>query len=176
MSLLLIGFDDLKIEIFAPILGDTFKKKQMMTFMQWLILAFPLLELLTLIQLGVATSALFAIFYVVATFMLGVAVLRYQGFSMVNQLRAQQLQGIPIGARLMKDDMAIGFAGILLMIPGMISDLAALFVLFGPLRRRLASWLGLRGGDEQHDQPSQHQPQQQSPQTNTIEGEYQRVD
>ncbi len=140
--------------------------------MRWLVLGFPLLELLTLIQLGVATSALWAILYVVATFMLGTAVLRYQGFSMINQLRAQQEQGIPIGPRLVRDDMAMGFAGILLMIPGMISDFAAVIVLFGPLRRRLASWLGLRTTERMSEpeyQPHPHQP-------TTIEGEYKRVD
>ena len=42
----------------------------------------PWLELFTLIQLGIETSALTALLYVLFTFMLGVAVLRRQGLGM----------------------------------------------------------------------------------------------
>lgn len=147
--------------------------------MRWILLALPWLELLTLIQLGVETSALIALLYVMASFVLGLMILRYQGFNMLEQVRRQQEQGVPMGARLLKDDMAIGFAGILLMIPGMITDTLAVLALIGPLRRRLlgafsptsdrpdVTYTSRASASSYRDRADTH---------SVIEGEYQRVD
>ena len=105
--------------------------------MRFFILLLPWLELFTLIQLGIETSALTAIFYVLVTFVLGLVVIRRQGMDLVERLRGTQ-EGRVIGADLLVDDMAMGLAGLLLLFPGMISDFAALVVMVGPLRRRLA--------------------------------------
>ncbi len=103
----------------------------------------PWLELFTLIQLGIETSALTALFYVFATFVLGIFVLRRQGAKMFERMRDVQLGRIP-GQQLLVDDLSMGLAGVLLMFPGMISDFAALIVMIGPLRRRIASALGVK--------------------------------
>ena len=65
-------------------------------------LLLPWLELFTLIQLGIETSALTAIAYVVLTFALGLAVLRRQGMGMFERLRQSQ-QGSVIGPGLLLD-------------------------------------------------------------------------
>ncbi len=101
------------------------------------ILLLPWLELFTLIELGIKTSALTAIAYVFATLFIGLAILRRQGRGMFERLRQAQ-DGQVLGPELFLDDMAMGFAGLLLMVPGMITDLFALIVMVGPLRRRLA--------------------------------------
>jgi UPF0716 protein FxsA len=101
------------------------------------ILLLPWLELFTLIELGIKTSALTAIAYVFATLFIGLAILRRQGRGMFERLRQAQ-DGRVLGPELFLDDMAMGFAGLLLMVPGMITDLFALIVMVGPLRRRLA--------------------------------------
>ena len=136
--------------------------------MQLIIGLLPWIELFTLIQLGIETSALTALFYVLATFVLGVAVLRRQGMGMFERLRQSQ-QGRIIGPELLLDDMAMGLAGLLLIFPGMISDLAALVVMIGPLRRRLARWLGGPG-------PEPYAPQRDHSEKNTIEGDFRHVD
>ena len=131
-------------------------------------LLLPWLELFTLIQLGVETSALTAILYVLLTFVLGLAVLRRQGMGMFERLRQSQ-QGSVIGPDLLLDDMWLGFAGLLLIFPGMISDVIALVVMIGPLRRRLSRWLGGAA-------PEPYVPERDSASHDTIEGDFQRMD
>ncbi len=135
--------------------------------MRFLIALLPWLELLTLIQLGIETSALTALAYVFCTFVLGVAVLRHQGMEIFTRLRESQ-QGRIIGQQLLVDEMAVGLAGILLLIPGLISDFAAIVVLIGPLRRRIGRWL-------MGPQPEQYKPERDSSEHITIDGDFRRV-
>ena len=136
--------------------------------MRVFILLLPWLELFTLIQLGIETSALTAILYVLATFLLGMAVLRRQGMGMIERLRRAQ-DGSVIGPQLLVDDMAMGLAGLLLLFPGLITDAAALVVMVGPLRRRLARAIG---GPE----PELYRPEEDTSSHVTLEGQYRRVD
>ncbi|MFV8818289.1 FxsA family protein [Haliea sp. E17] len=139
--------------------------------MRFFFMLLPWLELFTLIQLGIETSALTALFYVFATFVLGMFVLRRQGAKMVERMRDVQL-GRVSGTQLLVDDMAMGLAGVLLMFPGMISDFAALIVMIGPLRRRIAARLGV--GPEPSSPAGGHSTQVHE--HVTIEGDFTRVD
>ena len=136
--------------------------------MRLFILLLPWLELVTLIQLGIETSALTALAYVFLTFIAGMFVLRMQGVGMFNRLREMQ-SGRVLGQQMLLDDMAVGMAGLLLLIPGMISDVAALVVLIGPLRRRIGRWLA-------GPQPEPYSPQRDQAGSATIEGDFHRVD
>ncbi|MEP4147280.1 MAG: FxsA family protein [Halioglobus sp.] len=136
--------------------------------MRFFFMLLPWLELFTLIQLGIETSALTVIFYVLATLVLGVLVLRRQGMQMIERLQGVQ-QGKVLGSELLVDDMAMGLAGVLLMFPGMISDFAAIVVMIGPLRRRLAKAIG-------GQQPQAYAPQRDFESEVTIEGQYTRID
>jgi UPF0716 protein FxsA len=102
--------------------------------------------------------------------------LRYQGENMFERIRQQQVEGQLMGSGLLLDDMAIGFAAILLMIPGLISDFCAIVVLIGPLRRRLATWLGGPQPERFDAFEAHHPPSPDSDSPATIEGEYRRVD
>ena len=136
--------------------------------MRLVFLLLPWLELFTLIQLGIKTSAFTALLYVLATLVIGIAVIRKQGMGMMERLRASQ-DGSILGPELLVDDMALGLAGLLLIFPEMISDAAALIVMIGPLRRRIASWFS----------PKVAQPyaaERDQTENTTIEGEYRRVD
>ena len=136
--------------------------------MRFFIMLLPWLELFTLIQLGIETSALAVLGYVMVTFFLGMAILQRQGQGMFERLRESQ-QGKLVGPQLLLDDMALGLAGVLLMIPGLISDFAALIVVIGPLRRRVAVWL-------MGPQPEPYVPERDPEAQVTIEGQYSRVD
>ena len=136
--------------------------------MRFLIMLLPWLELFTLIQLGIKTSALTALAYVLFTVLLGMAILQRQGRGMFERLRQSQ-EGRLVGPQLLLDDMALGLAGMLLMIPGLISDVAALIVVIGPLRRRIATWILGR-------QPEPYAPDRDPAGQVTIEGNYRRVD
>ncbi|MCB1856455.1 MAG: FxsA family protein [Halieaceae bacterium] len=136
--------------------------------MRLLVFLLPWLELLTLIQLGIETSALTALGYVLLTFVLGMAILQRQGQGMFERLRESQ-EGRIVGPQLLLDDMAMGLAGLLLMVPGMISDAAALVVMIGPLRRRLRNWIF-------GPPPQPYAPQRDASSHVTIEGQYSRID
>ncbi|MDO8862499.1 FxsA family protein [Haliea sp. E1-2-M8] len=136
--------------------------------MRYIIILLPWLELFTLIQLGVETSALTALGYVLVTLMLGLWLLRRQGQGMFQRLREAQ-EGAVLGPQLLLDDMVVGLAGLLLMVPGIISDVAALVVLIGPLRRKLQRWFG-------GPQPEPYRPERDPSDPTTLEGEYRRLD
>ena len=136
--------------------------------MRFFLMLLPWLELFTLIELGIETSALTALAYVLFTIVLGVAVLQRQGRGMFERLRQSQ-EGRVIGPQLLLDDMAMGLAGLLLIVPGMITDLFALIVVIGPLRRRLAKWL-------MGPQPEPYVPDQDRQPHITLEGQFRRVD
>ena len=136
--------------------------------MRFIIMLLPWLELFTLIELGVETSALTALAYVFGTFFLGMVILQRQGQGMFERLRQAQ-EGRVIGRDLLMDDMAMGLAGVLLMIPGMITDFCALIVVIGPLRRRLAR--ALLG-----PQPEPYVPERDAEGHETIDGTFRRVD
>ncbi len=136
--------------------------------MRFIIMLLPWLELLTLIQLGIHTSALAAVAYVFIMLVLGMVVLQRQGSQMMTRLREAQ-QGQVLGSRLLVDDMAMGLAALLLMFPGMISDFAALVVVIGPLRRRIARLFGA-------PEVQPYAPQMDRESEVTIEGQYTRLD
>jgi UPF0716 protein FxsA len=136
--------------------------------MRFFIMLLPWLELFTLIELGIETSALTALAWVFGTLFLGLAILQRQGQGMFERLRQAQ-EGRIIGRELLLDDMAMGLAGLLLMIPGVITDFAALIVVIGPLRRRLARWL-------LGPQPEPYVPERDTRGHTTIEGDFRRVD
>lgn len=153
--------------------------------MRWLFFLYPWLELFSLIQLGVETSALFAMAWVLAMILAGVLLLRRVGMANISRLRAAQ-QGRMLQQQLLLDDMASAVAALLLIIPGLISDVFAVVVLIGPLRRRLARLMSPtaaqfdpnRGGRrfEGEGHPpytgAPHHPHEQI----TIDGEYRRLD
>jgi len=136
--------------------------------MRVLLLLLPWLELYTLIQLGISTSALIALVWVFVSLCLGLSLIQWRGREVMRQL--QQPGQTFISPRLLGDEMALFTAGLLLMIPGLITDLASLVLLIGPLRRRvLARWRGRNGPDEPPSGPHRRP-------SVTLDGEYQRLD
>jgi UPF0716 protein FxsA len=115
--------------------------------MRLLLLAYPWLELLSLIQLGINTNALVALSYVLLMLFVGIGLLRFVGVTAFQRLRDAQQTG-RLQQHLLVDDLAVAVAALLLMIPGLLSDFFALVVLIGPLRRGLARALGLTATNE----------------------------
>jgi UPF0716 protein FxsA len=107
-------------------------------------LLFPLLELWLLIKVGAWLGALPTVTLVVLSTLLGVAVLRRVGWqtvslaqqSMTQRGLRQQASPLPV----LFDGFALALAGVLLVLPGLLSDIVGLLLLIAPLRR----WL-LRG-------------------------------
>lgn len=96
----------------------------------------PLLELWLLLKVGAWLGALPVVAFVVLSALLGVAVLRTVGWQTLSltQLRMRQ-RASPVPA--LFEGFLMAVAGILLILPGLISDGVALLLLIGPLRRLL---------------------------------------
>jgi UPF0716 protein FxsA len=140
--------------------------------MPWIFLLLPWLELWTLIELGSATSGLTAMAYVFVTLAVGITLIRRQGEGMMSRLREQAQDGL-FNPEWLVDDLALVGAGVLLMIPGLITDSLALIFLIAPLRRGLGRLLGVKM--VQSGQSAQFRTTDSEEQV-TLEGEYRRVD
>ena len=155
--------------------------------MRFVLLAYPWLELLSLIQLGTETSAFTALVYVAAMIFLGITLIRVAGMAGLAQLQSAQRSGVLIQTALL-NDMAMIVAGILLIIPGLLSDLLAVVMLIGPLRRLLfGRWVSRVSTAQsafaagQWDASRPYGPASgpmsaDDPDGVTLEGEFRRVD
>lgn len=144
--------------------------------MRWLFLLFPFAEVFTFVWLFEQIGLFTTLAYVVVTSFLGLAILRAQGMEITARLRSAQGQ-IAVGQRL-RAELAVGLAGFLLMVPGLLTDALALLVLIPPLRRRLGALCRVlfsarpdtrgpsarRGAGASAERPVE-----------TIEGEFQRL-
>ena len=141
--------------------------------MPWIFLLLPWIELWTLIELGSATSGLFALGYVFLTMVVGVGLIRRQGEGMMARIQQQQAQGGILSPAWMMEDLALVGSGLLLMIPGMVTDFLAIIFAIGPARRGLGRLLGIKTVQTQstmREQGPDSEPSQ------TIEGEFRRLD
>lgn len=138
-----------------------------------LLLAAPLVELWFIIRVGSALGAVTTILLLVAAGMTGMALLRQQ--SLGTMLRVdQRLQQGELPASEIMEGFALALAGILLVIPGFITDCLALPLLVPPVRRWLAHRFLRTGYYHQHYRHQQSEYRRAT--TDTIEGEWRRED
>lgn len=132
-----------------------------------LFVVFPLLELWVLIRVGAAIGAGFAIGLVVLAALLGIAILNRQGFQTLARVRARMARGEEPTAAVL-EGMVLAVAGLLLLIPGFLTDVLALLALIPPLRARLMRRLLAA--------PHPGQGARAPRDSRVIEGEYERED
>ena len=108
-----------------------------------LILIYPFAELWSLIELGVRYGAGIAVLWVFGAIAAGMLLMRVVGRVALSHLARAQREG-RLSERLLMDDLSLAFVAILLMIPGLVSDVMALLVAVAPLRRWLFRLLGAR--------------------------------
>jgi UPF0716 protein FxsA len=135
--------------------------------------AFPLVELALLIKAGETLGFWPTIGILVASTALGILVIRQQGLSMIGRMISAMNEGrLPLEP--LVDGYARIMAGLLLIVPGLLSDAMGLFLLIAPLRRLALRWVfaGLVGRTGPH--PSASSPKVARP--TVIEGTYERVD
>ncbi len=106
-------------------------------------LALPLVEIALFIVVGRAIGLFPTLALVILAAIAGGLLLRQQGMGVVERLRNNVSAGT-IPGRAMFDTMLIGLAGLLLILPGFLSDAMALLLLLPPLRDRLFSALAGR--------------------------------
>ena len=108
--------------------------------MKWLLFLYPWLELWSLIELGAQTSVTTAMLWVLGAGVLGMALFRLAGRQTLAHLRQAQREGA-LSQQLLMGNVAQLVAGVLLIVPGLISDVLAVLVLIAPLRFLLAKLL-----------------------------------
>ena len=138
--------------------------------MRWIVFLYPWLELWSLLALGSRTSAGMAMLWVLGAGVLGVIMIRVAGAQTLGQLRTAQQSG-SLQAQLLQDHVALAIVGLLLLIPGMVSDSLAVLLFIRPLRgliyRSVAPNGGFSGG---------FQHTREGDDGVTLEGEYEQVD
>ena len=125
----------------------------------------PLLELYLLIQVGSEIGALATIGLSILTAVLGTLLVRVQGFSVLLRVRGMLDRG-EVPALEVLDGAVLLIAGIMLLLPGFITDALGFLLLIPPLRRLLI----LRFV---RVIPVQRQPQAEA-RPRVIEGEFRR--
>lgn len=108
--------------------------------MKWLLFLYPWLELWSLIELGGQTAPLVSLAWVLAMVMLGGTMIRWAGRNSLQRL-TQASAGGTLPQQLLLADFAMILSGLLLAIPGLLSDLLAVLILITPLRRLAAALL-----------------------------------
>lgn len=142
-----------------------------------------MLEIYLLIEVGGLIGALPTIFLVIFTAVLGIFLLRVQGFSTLQKVRRSLARG-EIPATAMLEGMVLMLAGVLLVLPGFFTDTVGFLLLVPPLRRRLAGWLLARGlvqaavgpASQSGTSSSSGASPKVSHDPRTLEGDYRRED
>ncbi|TKT82800.1 FxsA family protein [Aquamicrobium sp. LC103] len=104
----------------------------------FLLLAFPLVEIAGFVVVGGWIGVLPTIALVIATTIAGGLLLRIQGFGALTRIRASLEQGGDPGRELV-NALMIMMAGVLLLLPGFVTDILGI-LLFIPWIRNLA-WI-----------------------------------
>jgi UPF0716 protein FxsA len=113
---------------------------------KWLVLALlflPLAELIVFIAVAESIGFLLAVALVMAASLAGAMVLRHAGGNHIARVRAAMGQTSFTALQADGAGSITLLAGILLLVPGFITDIIGLVLLAGPLRRGLAAILGL---------------------------------
>jgi UPF0716 protein FxsA len=141
--------------------------------MGWILLLFtavPILEMYLLISVGGYLGALPTIALVMLTAVVGVALLRWQGTSMLTRGMARMSSGT-LPAQEIAEGMMLGISGALLLTPGFITDAFGFFLLFPPARLLILRLLKRRLKVVGMPPESPRQPGSPG---ETIEGEFER--
>jgi UPF0716 protein FxsA len=101
--------------------------------------AVPLLELALLIKVGQSIGFWSTMGIIVVTAALGVAVMQSHGLKAMQRAQASLAEGkTPVDS--VVDGTFVLFAGLLLISPGLITDLLGLLLLIPPVRRVVGKW------------------------------------
>lgn len=141
-----------------------------------LFIVLPLVEIYVLVLVGRQIGALPTVALVVGTALLGIALLKRQGYQALGRARAKMVQGV-MPAKEMVSGIFLAVGGVLLLIPGFVTDLLGLACLVPGVRHLLLLWL-LRRFKGAGIVRSAHQGQRAEKKGNgrTIEGQFRRED
>lgn len=104
----------------------------------------PTIELYLLIRVGALMGPAATVAFVVGTGMLGAWLAKREGLGVIRQLKEESVLGIPPGDRVV-EGLLVLVGSVLLISPGVLTDLLGLLIIIPPIRRwlapRLKGWL-----------------------------------
>jgi UPF0716 protein FxsA len=100
----------------------------------------PVIELYLLIKLGATIGSLYTLLLVILTGAVGAYLARLQGLEAMLRVKSRLQQGEP-PAEEMLDALIIFIAGIVLLTPGLLTDISGLLLLLPATRLRFKIWL-----------------------------------
>jgi UPF0716 protein FxsA len=137
--------------------------------------AYPLLELALLIRAGQAWGFWPVLGVIIGTGLLGVAILRRQGFKVAEKISAELNAGrAPVAP--LADSGLVFAAGALLMSPGLIGDTLGLVLLIPPVRTLIRHALAARLTGSSSVIVRRSTVRRDNEDTTTIEGDWKRLD
>ncbi|MEW8513194.1 MAG: FxsA family protein [Candidatus Thiodiazotropha sp.] len=131
----------------------------------------PLVELYFLIKVGSEIGAFPTIFLTIFTALLGGWMVRAQGFATLTRVRGTMDRG-EVPAFEMLEGAVLLICGLLLLLPGLVTDVVGFVFLVPPIRRWLLA-VGLRQGGVMGPVESAPDGSRERP---VIEGEFKRED
>ena len=110
-------------------------------------LAIPLIEIVLFILIGQAIGIWATLLGVIVIAIIGTAIIRWQGLSLLRDIRGSFSRG-QLPARSLADAMLVTIAGVLMVVPGYFTDFLGLLLLIPPLRGLIyglvAKWIGTK--------------------------------
>ena len=104
---------------------------------------YPILEIAVLIKVGQTIGLWPTLALVIGAAILGGVLLRNEGLGAVRRMAGSVQQG-QLPGRDIADVMMLGLAAMLLVLPGLVSDVVALALLLPPVRHAIYGWLARR--------------------------------
>lgn len=102
-------------------------------------LALPLIEIYLLIHVGSLIGAGWTVFLCIFTAVVGVALMRQQGFSTLSRVQATMARGEAPALEMLEGAVLMA-CGVFLLIPGFFTDILAFLGLIPSFRRGLVLW------------------------------------
>jgi UPF0716 protein FxsA len=100
----------------------------------------PIVEITLLIDIGGNIGAGATILLILTTAMVGMVLVRYQGFSILRDAQSQISKGQP-PAKALAHGILVLFAGLMLIIPGFFTDGVGFLLLLPPVRSLLLDFV-----------------------------------
>jgi len=140
-----------------------------------LFIAIPIIEIFLLLKVGGVIGVLPTIALVILTAVVGVNLLRAQGFQTMARFQ-QEVSGGQVPAVTMLEGAALLFGGALLLTPGFMTDTIGFLCLIPFTRKTIIYWLLKRIPMQAGFSSPYGGPQQQNTSEDVIEGEFQEKD
>jgi UPF0716 protein FxsA len=138
-----------------------------------LFIGVPLIEIYLFITLGGLIGALPTVVLVIVTAMIGVSLLRAQGFNTMAKFQKEVATG-QLPATTMLEGVALIFGGALLLTPGFLTDSIGFLCLIPFTRQAIIAWIikNMKVTSSSFNAGGQVKPND----PNVIEGEYRKSD